>query len=224
MSSTPSIISIQVGRPRDYGRMGVSDPHDKPWTTGFYKESVTGPVAVDWCNLAGDGQADLENHGGRDKAICAYAAEHYPEWRRDLSLDEFPYGAFGENLTIAGLVESHVCIGDEYATGTALVQVSQPRQPCWKLARRWRIKELTARVIANGKTGWYFRVLRPGIIATGDDLRLTARPRPDWSIARANHVLYVERKSESLSRELASVPELSASWREMLESRANLLA
>lgn len=219
----PSLLSIQVGTPANYGRAGATDPHDKPWSTGFFKTAVTGPVELDWLNLEGDAQADLENHGGRDKAICAYAAAHYAGWRALLNLPKLPHGAFGENFTLADADEDDVCLGDEYAIGTARIQVSQPRQPCWKLGRRWRIKELPALVIDNGRTGWYFRVLLPGIVEEGQELRLLSRPLPEWPIARANQVMYRLKKDATATAELAGVPLLAESWRDALESRANML-
>ncbi|MGC4001833.1 MAG: MOSC domain-containing protein [Pirellulales bacterium] len=219
------LLSIQIGAPRWHGTPG--DPADKPWLSGFFKDPIAGPIELDWTNLAGDGQADLENHGGVDKAVCAYSAEHYAGWRTELKPFlhgvEFVYGAFGENFTIAGLTEETICIGDVYSLGVARLQVSQPRQPCWKLARRWKLKDLTARVIANGKTGWYFRVLLPGVVEAGMPLELLERPRPEWTIARANDVMYREKKNPGPARELSTVPELSESWRDHLESRANQL-
>src|ERR1700685_2382089 len=139
--------SIQVGLPKNYGLEHASDPHDKPWTTGFFKAPVDGPVFVGRTNLEGDAQADLINHGGVDKAVLAYSADHYPKWRRELELPDMPSGAFGENLTIAGLSEESVCIGDTLRIGAVSFEVSQPRQPCWKLARRWRMHQLTGFVV-----------------------------------------------------------------------------
>src|ERR1700722_16927674 len=128
------LTSVQVGMPRNYGFEDAADTHDKPWTTGFFKAPVDGPIFVGTTNLAGDGQADLKNHGGVDKAVLAYSADHYPRWRDELRLPGMPFGAFGENLTIAGLKEELVCIRDIFRVGTVTFEVSQPRQPCWKLA------------------------------------------------------------------------------------------
>src|SRR5271168_2378640 len=109
----PAILcSIQVGAPKNYGCENAVDAHDKPWTTGFFKTPIEGRVFAGAMNLAGDGQADLKNHGGVDKAVLAYSADHYPKWRDELGMPDMPYGAFGENLTIAGLSEKSVCIGD----------------------------------------------------------------------------------------------------------------
>jgi MOSC domain-containing protein YiiM len=192
---------------------------DKLWTTGFFKEPVAGEVFVTRTNLVGDGQADLRFHGGPDKAVLAYSADHYADWRSELER-EFPPGAFGENLTIAGVTEEDVCIGDTWRIGEAVFQISQPRQPCWKLARRWRIKDLTARVIENSKSGWYFRVLEEGLIEAGQPVELISRPHLKWTVARASRLMHHDKRNRAAAAELASLPELSASWREELSERA----
>jgi MOSC domain-containing protein YiiM len=218
------LSSIQIGKPASYGSRDAIDPHDKPWTTGFFKAPVEGPVFAATTNLAGDGQADLENHGGIDKAVLAYSADHYPNWRIELGMPDLPHGAFGENLTIAGLGEESVNIGDIFGIGAARFEVSQPRQPCWKLARRWRMHDLLGMVIRNGRSGWYLRVLEPGNIGKLMPVKLLERPNPEWSIARANQILHHREKDLALTRQLASVPRLAESWSEELRERAERLA
>jgi MOSC domain-containing protein YiiM len=215
----PTLVSIQVGQPTNYGRDDAVDPHDRPWTTGFFKSPIAGPVFVGRTNIAGDAQADRENHGGVDKAVLAYAASHYDLWRTELAKDDLGFGGFGENLTIAGLTEDNVCIGDIWSLGEAQIQISQPRQPCWKLARRWRITDLTAQVIANGRTGWYLRVLQEGWIDAGQPLTLVERPHADWTVARANEVMHHRKSDAALACELAALPELSAAWQAALRKR-----
>jgi len=217
------LCSIQVGTPKSYGFDGAVDAHDRPWTTGFFKTLVEGPVFVGTTNLAGDGQADLQNHGGVDKAVLAYSAEHYPKWRQELRLPEMPFGAFGENLTIAGLSEHSVCIGDIVRVGTATFEVSQPRQPCWKLARRWRMHELVRLVVHSGRSGWYLRVLEEGSIEARMPVTLLERPNPAWSIARANEILHHRRTDLPLTLELADVQGLADSWVGELRERAERL-
>ena len=212
-----SLVSIQVGKPQNLGTEG--DPTDRPWSTGFIKSAVAGSVWLGQTNLSGDGQADLVNHGGLDKAVCAYPASHYPDWYEDLALP-MGFGAFGENFTVDGLTESVVCIGDVWAIGSALVQVSQPRQPCWKLARRWSVKDLALRVQQTGRTGWYFRVVCEGTVTAGDVLTLIERPEPSWSIARANEVMHHRKTDFALAAVLAGIPSLSASWKATLGARA----
>lgn len=213
------LASIQVGRPQLRGDENANDPWDKAWLSGFCKDAVIGPVGLRWTNLDGDEQADLENHGGVDKAVCCYPAVHYDGWRHALNLPELAFGGFGENFTIDGLAEPDVCIGDVWKVGTAVVQVSQPRQPCWKLARRWRIKTLTLQVQQTGRTGWYFRVLSEGVVAPGAPLTLDDRPHPDWTVARANQLMHIDKSNLSSAATLAALPPLSASWKATLADR-----
>jgi MOSC domain-containing protein YiiM len=217
----PQVHSIQIGGPRQHGTSGAADPMDKLWTTGFYKQPVAAAVYVGRLNVEGDGQADLENHGGPDKAICCYPLAHYVFWRERLGVAELPTGAFGENFTIAGLTEPDVCIGDTWQVGERLVvQVSQPRQPCWKLARRWRVKTLALEVQQSGKTGWYYRVLTPGRVAAGAELKRLERPFPEWTVERANQIMYAKAPPRDDVVTLSDVQLLSESWRSHLARAA----
>lgn len=219
--TAPLLASIQVSLPRSFGQEGAADPMDRPWTTGFFKEPVLGPVRLGLTNLEGDGQADRLHHGGPDKAVLAYSAEHYPLWRQSLNQPALPFGAFGENFTVTGLTEADVCIGDTWLVGDeVVVQVSQPRQPCWKLARRWRIKSLALDVQQTGRTGWYFRVLSEGAVTAGMRLVLHDRPHPDWTVARANQVMHLEKRNIAAAQELAAIPLLSENWQATLSRRA----
>ncbi|QDT53230.1 6-N-hydroxylaminopurine resistance protein [Caulifigura coniformis] len=215
----PTVVSIQTGVTETYGEYDAVDPLDRRWTTAFFKTPVDGPVVVGWLGLAGDSQADVQNHGGRDKAVLAYSADHYSDWRNDPALEKASGGGFGENLTIQGLAEDSVCIGDVWRVGEALLEVTQPRQPCWKLGRRWRKPELVKQVVMNGRTGWYLRVLEEATIEAGLSMTLERRPHPDWTIAAANAVMYGKRVPEERIRELVSLPELSEAWKNQLGER-----
>lgn len=210
------LLSIQVALPREHGLADAANPMDRPWTTAFFKEPVSGPVFVGRTNLDGDRQGDLVHHGGADKAVMAYAAAHYPLWHADLGR-ELPHGGFGENFTVEGQDESTVCIGDVYAIGEARVQVSQPRIPCWKIARRWGIRDLSARVQRTRRTGWYLRVLLEGHVAAGDDVVLLDRPHAEWTVLRASDALYTRPHSVDEVRALAAVPALAPSLAQTLE-------
>lgn len=223
----PTVVSIHVGLPRTFGTEGAPDPLDRPWTSGIDKHATAGPVRLTRLNLEGDAQADLNHHGGPDKAVCVYPRAHYPAWRRelralfpDLSDEMFDCGAFGENFCVDGLTEPDVCIGDVFAIGTARVQLTQPRQPCWKLARRWRLKDLAARVQHTGRTGWYFRVLEEGLVEAGQPLVLLERPHPEWTVARANTLMHHDRANRTDAAALAACPPLSQNWRRTLARRA----
>ena len=198
------------------------DGHDEhSWRTGFFNQPVRGRVWVGRTNIAGDGKADLRNHGGPDKAVLAYAASAYPGWRDELGMPDMPYGAFGENLTLLGCAEPDVCVGDAWQIGEAVLQVSQPRQPCWKLARRWGLDDLTSRVVENGRSGWYFRVLTEGHVEAGEPAALLERPHAEWTIAACNDVLY--RRSAGGNADdlaLSRCALLSEGWRRYLQHRA----
>ena len=206
--------SIQVGLPDQYGN--PSDPNNGVWTTAFFKTAIESRVHVGIEGLAGDGHADLKNHGGADKAVLAYSADHYPYWRRELSLDDLPFGAFGENLSIEGMSERDVCIGDRYRIGETILEVSQPRQPCWKLGRRWNQKLLPKIVIQNGFCGWYLRILQPGTIEKGLTIDITERPYPQWTVQRANDLLYGKAIDPTAMSELFLLPPLSVAWKQSL--------
>jgi MOSC domain-containing protein YiiM len=216
-----TLHSLQVGLPRDIEPAGEGDLSDKPWTTAFFKQPINHSTFARINGLDGDGQADLAVHGGPDKAICVYSLDHYPYWQSVLGADQLPTGAFGENFTLSGIDEHAVCIGDVWQVGESLiVQISQPRQPCWKLARRWQRKTLTVEVQDNGKTGWYFRVLKEGPVQAGMQLTLIERSHPDWTVMRANEVMHHDKHNAPVATELVAVPELSESWKSQLNKRA----
>lgn len=215
-----TLLGLHAGPVTDISTAGKDAWWDKPWRSGFFKRPVSGSAVLGPLGILGDAQADLAHHVGPDKALCIYPTEHYPHWCHLLVLPEPPNGAFGENLTLAGVTEAGICIGDVFQLGSAQVQVSQPRQPCWKLARRWRIPDLAAQVEATGCTGWYFRVLRDGEIAAGQPLTLLERPHPEWPVAMANELMHHRRDDRAAAAALAACPVLSASWRHTLSRRA----
>lgn len=207
-----TVLSIQVGMPTVHGADTISQ---KVWQSGIYKYPVEGHIWLDSLNLTGDGQDDLKNHGGPFRAILTYGAAHYPVWREELDRPDLAYGAFGENLTVSDLTEDTVCLGDIYQVGEARVQVSQPRFPCWKLARRNQLVDLTARVEARGWGGWYQRVLQTGYIEAGDSYTLVERPYPDYTIALLNDITSERRVEPAICQELANIEALTPTWREI---------
>jgi MOSC domain-containing protein YiiM len=186
--------------------------------TAFARRATDAPVALGLEGLAGDEVADKVNHGGPDKAVCAYPVEHYPYWSRRLAR-ELPVAAFGENFTTAGLLEHELRIGDAFRVGGALVQVSQPRSPCYKIAARHGIKQLTAWVQQTGRTGFYFRVLEPGEVEAGAALERVGRPDHGVTVAEVNRVAYEDRQDELAIRRVLEATELTESWREWLWER-----
>ncbi len=215
-----TIESVQIGKVLTEGNPASRDPAEHQWTTGFYKSPVDHPVEMGCLGIDGDSVADARHHGGPDKAVLCYAADHYRAWNQELPDLKMGPGGFGENLTIRGVDEQSVCIGDQFQVGPCRVEVSQPRQPCWKIARRWGLSHLTKRVAQTGRTGWYIRVYEPGQIQAGQEISLLERPHPDWSIADANDVLFGKRKEdESAVRELMNLAELADAWKADLPSK-----
>jgi MOSC domain-containing protein YiiM len=214
---SPRILSVQVGHTRQLGAAESSDPMLRAWNSAIFKEAVEGPVWVSTSRVSGDEQADLRVHGGPDKAVFAYPVEHLRTWAVELGLTKMAGGGFGENLTTAGLLEDSVCIGDTLRAGGVLLQVSQPRGPCWKLARRWNQPDLALRVDESGRTGWYYRVLQEGYLQAGDPLQLVERPNPQWTVLHAYFILRAPALFPTKSLELAGLAHLSAA------SRASLL-
>ncbi len=212
--------SIQVGVPRSYGADGADDPLDRPWTSAIAKQPVLGAVWVGRLGVAGDMQADQKVHGGPDKAVLAYAGGHYDSWREILARADVGPGWFGENLTVDGLDERTVCVGDRFAIGQARFEVSQPRQPCATLNRRFHRKDMVDLVQANLRTGWYFRVLTEGWVEAGMPVTLVDRPCPQWTVRVASELMAERsRRTEERAR-LAACPALSESWRGTLTGTA----
>ncbi len=208
-----AVSSIQVGKVRTEGDPDARDVLHRRWTTGFYKMPVAGPVRVGPLGIEGDAVADTVNHGGADKAILCYAASHYESWNAEHPELAMGPGALAENLTISGARETDVCIGDTYQVGSCQLQISQPRQPCWKIARRWGVKTLTKEVTQTGRTGWYVRVLQSGQLHVGDEYKLLQRPKPDWTVARANDVMFGRIADRLAVFELMNLSELAEAWR-----------
>ncbi|MEL7238079.1 MAG: MOSC domain-containing protein, partial [Planctomycetota bacterium] len=206
---TVTIVQQAVGKPIDYDVEG-----EKPWTSSIAKTATAEPLRLDFTDLAGNAQADLKHHGGPDMAVLVYAEAHYDAWRDDDPELDFPLGAFGENWTVRGQDEQTVCLGDIYDVGTARVQVCQPRQPCWKIARRWDRPDLVKLALASGRLGWYLRVLETGTVTAGDALRLAERPLPDWTIAEVNDVMFKRHKDRDANAFLAQCDVLPAKVRE----------
>lgn len=175
---------------------------------------ATGRVWLDTLNLAGDGQEDLHNHGGLYRAVLGYSAEHYPFWRQSLGV-ELPFGAFGENFTFSTVTENTVCIGDIYQLGETRIQISQPRFPCWKLARRWERKDLALRVERSGRGGWYHRVLQTGYVEAGDTYTLLERPHSQLTIALLNDLMAERLVDPDVCATIAEVEALTPHWRDL---------
>lgn len=213
------LVAVCVGLPTRAGVEGSTDPAERPWESAIWKRPVAGPVRVHGAGLDGDGQADRRVHGGPEKAVLAYALEHYAAWREVLDPEALGPGAFGENFAIAGFDETTVAIGDVLAIGSARLQVAQPRGPCWKLVRKFRREDLVERVIDTGWTGWYLRVLDAGVVAAGDEVVVAERPHPELTIAAVNRVLFTRSFDREVAAALAACPALTPAQRQRIAQK-----
>lgn len=210
----PCLVSLQTGKKRQL------DFHGKEWESAIYKSPVHERLLLTATKLQGDEQASTRFHGGPDKAVCCYSAEHYLYWQNEFGMGPaFTYGAFGENFTLSDLPESEVCLGDVFYVGSATIQVCQPRQPCINVARKWDRKDLPEKMIALGWTGYYLRVLETGEVGAGDSLTLLERPHPDLTILTVNRAMYQHEGGDDLMRRLATLPVFAASGRKVFQKR-----
>lgn len=206
------LISVNVGLPREVKWKS------KLVTTGIFKDPVEGRVNVETLNVEGDKQADLEVHGGPSKAVYVYPSEHYATWRGELDDMEMPWGIFGENLTVEGLLEDQVRIGDRLSIGTATFQVTEPRVPCYKLAVRFDRPDVVRLMNQNGRTGFYLRVLEEGTIEAGDDIDVLGRDPGEVTVANITALHSgAEKGNAELMRQAISVAALGEGWREYFE-------
>lgn len=206
------VHKLFVGKVKTIGNPKAEEKMDQEWQTGAFKEETKEAVFLSKNGLVGDECQDKKNHGGPEKALFAYAVSHYEKWRVELATDDIGPGGNGENIAVLHMDEESVCIGDIYELGEATIQVSQPRRPCWKLARRHGDIELAKKIEDSGRTGWYFRVLREGKIKKDDEFKLLERPAPDWTIAQMNEVLYHNRDNIGLLENLRDQEFAPDSW------------
>jgi MOSC domain-containing protein YiiM len=212
-----TVDMLRVGKPAPFRSDGATS------TIGA-RLSVDGPVCLTYLGFAGDRVADPSVHGGPDKAVHYYPAEHYPHWRADLAkagLDPHPLltalGGFGENLSGHGLTEDRAHIGDRFRIGSALVEISQGRQPCWKIDHHFGIKGMTAAVIRTGRSGFYFRVIEEGEVRMGDPVEQVERAKHGWTVERTFQMLIAGmhrmQGADTALRELAAMETLADNWR-----------
>lgn len=208
------VVSINLGLPR------TVEWHGARVTTGIFKEPVEGSVPLRKLNFDGDRQADLTVHGGVHKAVYAYPVEHYPKWKVGLPTLDFPYGAFGENLTVEGFSEASLFLGDRFRIGSAVLQVTQPRLPCYKLGVRFGRDDMTKLFLASGRSGFYFLVEEEGAVTAGDTIELLSRDPRKVSVSDLQR-LYLDHGIDSgLIERAMQVDALPESWRQWLKDKA----
>ena len=212
------LVSLNVGKPRDVRWKG------RIVSTGIFKEPVSGRIAVRTLNLDGDGQADLSVHGGPEKAVYLYPAEHYPFWRKEFPEMELPWGMFGENLTTEGILEDRVNIGDRFRIGSAELIAVQPRMPCYKLGIRFGRDDIIKRFMASGRSGIYFAVLKEGEVGVGDHIEVISRDENKVAISDIVRLIGHHQGDIKMIRRAIRVQSLPENLREYflqkIESRA----
>ncbi len=213
------LLSVNVGLPREILWRG------KPVSTGIFKEPVgSRRVMLRTLNLDGDRQADLSVHGGPDKAAYTYPDEHYAYWRGELPGLQLPWGMFGENFTVTGLLEDAVNIGDRFRVGAAEVMVTQPRMPCYKLGIKFGRDDFVKRFLASARTGFYFAVRREGEVGTGDRFEPTARDPHGVTVADITRLYVSDKDNVALLHRAIEVEALPESWRGYFRHRIEKLA
>jgi ferredoxin-NADP reductase/MOSC domain-containing protein YiiM/ferredoxin len=209
------LLSVNVGRPRDVAWQG------KTVRTAIWKEPVDGPRMVRRINIDGDDQADRLAHGGEHRAVFVYQLDSYRYWERELARSDFTYGQFGENLTVEGLADDEVCIGDRYRIGGALFEVTQPRVTCYRVGIRMDEPAMPSLLVAHHRPGFYLRVLEEGPVQAGDAILKVADGPERLTVAQVDALLYLPDKSRPLLERALRVPALSEGWqgsfRELLE-------
>ncbi len=212
------LISVNVGRPRDVKWK------NKVVSTAIFKAPVEGRVTVNTLNIEGDGQADLDSHGGPSKAVYAYPSEHYATWRGELGDMELPWGIFGENLTTEGLLEDAVRIGDRFCIGTTTLQVTEPRVPCYKLAVRFDRPDIVRLMHQTGRTGFYLRVLEEGVVEAGDEIETLGRDPGEVTVMQITQLHSgSETANADLMRQAISIAALGEGWRGYFEHKLKKL-
>ncbi|MCV0427810.1 MAG: MOSC domain-containing protein [Roseibium sp.] len=215
MTQTAKILGLYLGKPEH--RWQGKDP------TAIRKVLTSGPLQVTKTGITGDQQADLAVHGGPEKALHIYPSEHYDSWRTDFpeKADIFRVGGFGENISSQGFTEQDLCVGDVFTAGSARIQISQGRQPCWKLNLHTGNPAQAAAFQKSGKTGWYFRVLEEGRMEAGDVLTLTDRPCPDWNLRQVILARFDPRLDPDIAAALSRLDQLAEPWRTSFAKKAN---
>jgi MOSC domain-containing protein YiiM len=213
MKSDMKLVSVNVGLPR------VVMSNGEPVSTGIFKEPVAGQVILRTLNLDGDKQADLSVHGGPSKAVYAYPSEHYEYWKRELPEIKLLWGMFGENFTTEGLLESELNIGDKFRVGSAIVTVTEPRMPCYKLGIKFGRSDMVKKFMASARTGFYFAVLQEGEVGAGDSIELVERNADGLPVSDITALYTREKSNVGLLRRAITVEALPESWRDYFRHR-----
>ena len=217
MKADMKLISVNVGLPR------VVMSNGEPVSTGIFKEPVAGRVMLRTLNLDGDRQADLSVHGGPSKAVYVYPSEHYDYWKHELPEMKLPWGMFGENFTSAGVFESELNIGDKFRVGSAVVMVTEPRMPCYKLGIKFGRPDIVKRFLASERTGFYFAVLQEDEVGAGDPIELIEGNKHSVQVSDITRLYTREKHNAGLLRRAIEVESLPESWKSYFQHRLEKL-
>jgi MOSC domain-containing protein YiiM len=207
------LLSVNVGFPQTVTWKG------RVVTTGIFKAPVNGRVHMRRLNLDGDRQADLSVHGGADKAVYAYPCEHYTYWRGEFPGMELPWGMFGENFTVAGLIEEAVNIGDQFRIGSGVVMVTQPRVPCYKLAAKFGREDIIKRFLASGRSGFYCKVVQEGEVGAGDAIEAVSRDSHAITVADVARLYNGQSDDFDLLQRAVRTEALPEGWRDYFQRK-----
>ena len=217
MKSDTKLISVNVGLPR------VVMSNGELVSTGIFKEPLPGRIMLRTLNLDGDRQADLSVHGGPSKAVYVYPSEHYDYWKHELPEMKLPWGMFGENFTTAGLFESELNIGDKFQVGSAVVMVTEPRMPCYKLGVKFGRSDIVKKFLASERTGFYFAVLQEGEVGAGDRIELIEGSKRSVKVRDITQLYTREKHNVGLLRRAMEVEALPDSWKNYFQHRLEKL-
>lgn len=216
----PFIKSIQIGKVKTLGDKHSKKFLEKYWETGSFKEEISDKITVNAFGILGDAVADTINHGGLDKAVFANSYENYPKWKDYLQMeDNLSFGALAENLTISGLDEATVFLGDIHYIGTATLQVVQPRKPCWKISKKFQNKNFTNEIYTSGLTGWYYRILKSGDIFLNNPIEIFHNEDTQISILEANLAFANPKNKKEVLEKIISVTSICESYRQSIIQR-----
>ncbi|MDA9981453.1 MOSC domain-containing protein [Gammaproteobacteria bacterium] len=207
------LLSVNLSLPKEIAHEG------KTVSTGIFKKPVEGRVKLCRLNLEGDGQADLWGHGGAFRAVYAYTIENYEYWMNELGRNDFSHGQFGENFTVEGMLDDKISVGDIFRIGDALVEVSQPRIPCYKLAIKMGIEGFQNRFLASGRVGFYLRVVEEGEVGTGDSIELVHREPNSMTVREVSDLLFFDKSNLDGTAQALAIPALSHGWKGSFEER-----
>jgi MOSC domain-containing protein YiiM len=209
------IISLNVGLPKIVMR------HGEPVSTGIFKYPSSDRRRLRTLNLDGDRQADLYVHGGVTKAVYGYPSEHYDYWRKRLPEMDLPFGMFGENFTTEGLFENELNIGDKFSVGEAVVMITEPRMPCYKLGIRFGRNDILRMFLDSGRSGFYFAVLQEGEVGPGDEIRLLEKSRDTVTVSDITSLYVSEKHNVDLLRRAIATDALPAGWKSYFQKQLN---